>query len=252
MTGRSAGLLVVLPLLAGCGGSEGAATTNTLDVLAASSLAGTFQQLAERFEADHPGVDVRLSTASSAALAQQVLEGAPADVLATADLATMQTAEEGGGVEESAVFATNRMILVAPADGPAVGGVEDLDAGELAFVTCVESAPCGEVAGRLLAQNKVASRPVSLEADVKAVMAKVLGGEVDAGFVYATDAAEAGDRVVSVAVPGSAAALNTYAIAVTDQADDAGLAREWVDLVTGAPGRRVLRAAGFGAAPESS
>ena len=246
-----AGLLAA-GLLAGC--AEGRQPgTDTLDVLAAASLSGAFEEIAEQFEAEHPGVEVRLSIGSSAALARQVLEGAPADVLATADLATMEVAEGGGGVRDPASFATNRMVLVAPVAGPVeIDTIEDLDRGDVTFAACAEPAPCGEVAGRLLTRNRVATPPVSLEPDVRAVLARVLGGEVDAGLVYATDAEEADGEVVTVAVPGSASELNTCALAVTEEADDAALARDWVALVTSARGQRSLREAGFGAPPESS
>jgi molybdate transport system substrate-binding protein len=244
--GTAVGLAAALLVLPGCGSDPSRPTT--LDVLAAASLTGAFEELAEELEADHPDIDVRLSFGSSAALAQQVLEGAPADVLATADLATMATAVEGDGAADPVAFATNRMVLVTPRgdDGP-VDGFEDLDDPATTFAACVESAPCGAVAARLLEENQVERRPVSLEADVKAVLTKVLGGEVDAGLVYETDALAAGDRVRSVPVPGSGAVLTTCTVAVTSRADDPEAAQQFVALVTGDRGRQVLTRAGFGA-----
>ena len=247
MSRLAVGCALLLAPLAGCAG--GAEDTRTLDVLAAASLTGTFETLAAEFEKEHPGVEVRLSFGSSATLAQQVLEGAPADVLATADLVTMETAADGGGVRDPRVFASNRMVLVTTAEksGP-VRAIGDLDDAGVTFVSCVESAPCGKVADRLLTENDVRTPPVSLEPDVRAVLTKVLSREVDAGLVYVTDAEEAADDVRAVPVPGSAEQLTSYALAVTEGADDPEAARLWTAYVLGDPGRRVLDDAGFGPA----
>jgi len=239
--------LLALP---GCGPGVEAGDGQALTVLAASSLTGVFEQLAEDFETDHAGVEVRLSFGSSATLAQQVVEGAPGDVLATADLTTMAIAEDGDGVTAPRAFASNLLVLVTPEDD--AGGIDDLADLErpgVDYLTCVESAPCGALAQSLLERNGVAAQPVSQEADVRAVLTKVESGEADAGFVYATDAREAGDRVRTIQVPHAVEELTTCAVAVTTQAQDAALAMAWVELVTSEQGRAVLARAGFGAAP---
>lgn len=233
---------LVLLAATGCGASE---DRRTLDVLAAASLTDVFQSLAEEYERQHPDVTVRLVFDSSATLATQVQEGAPADVLATADLDTMDSVVDSGDVDEPAVFATNRMVLVTPA-GDQVR-IDDLTALErVDFVTCVETAPCGRLAAALLELNGVDAEPVSLEVDVRSVLSKVVAGEADAGLVYATDARSAGDDVRVVDVPGAAERPNPYSVAVTADADDPGLAQEWVDLVLSEEGQQVLRRAGFG------
>jgi molybdate transport system substrate-binding protein len=235
--------LALAPLaLAGCGGGPDEETT--LDVLAAASLTEPFEQLADDFEADHPGVTVRLSFGSSAALAQQVTEGAPSDVLATADRASMElaAADVGAPVE----FATNELVLVT-ATGADIRSLGDL-AGDVSYVTCVVSAPCGALAAELLERNDVAAEPVSRETDVKAVLAKVVSGEVDAGLVYVTDARAAGDAVTTVEVPGAESLPNPYLVALVDASPQATLAQEWVDAVLGPEGRALLDAAGFGPA----
>lgn len=238
---------LLLGAASGCAQETGADRGQTLTVLAASSLTGVFEQLAGDFEEANAGVSVKLSFGSSATLAQQVVEGAPGDVLATADLTTMQTAQDAAGVDPPSTFATNRMVLVTPADEPAgVRTLQDLSDSGVVFLTCVESAPCGAVADALLKRNRVDAVPASREADVKAVLTKVVAGEADAGLVYATDAREAGDQVQVRPVPHSREVPNSYAIAVTSQARDADLAQAWVDLVTGERGRSRLAAAGFG------
>lgn len=237
--------LALLPA-AGCSGGDGerGEDSTTITVLAAASLTGAFTELADRFEDEHPGVEVRLAFDSSATLAQQAVEGAPADVLATADTATMDGAADALAADPE-VFATNTMVMVTPAGNPAeLDGFDDL-AGST-YVVCVETAPCGKVARSLLDATGVTTPPASLEVDVKAVLARVTGDEADAGLVYASDAVAAGDAVETFEVPGAEQQVTAYPIAPLDQSDDADLAREFVDLVLSGDGRAVLADAGFG------
>ncbi len=240
---RWAAACAVPLLLASCG-SAGAGDGRTLDVLAAASLGEAFEQLAAEFEEAHPGVEVRVNLGSSATLAQQVVEGAPADVLATADERTMQVAVDGGAVAAPERFAANEMVLVTAA----AGGSDIRSAGDLertGYVACVETAPCGAVAAALLELNGISNPPRSYQPDVKAVAQLVLADEVDAGLVYASDAAAQPDRLRSIPVPGSAEHRNPYLVAVTEQSDDPGLADSWVELLTGERGQELLRDAGF-------
>ncbi|HEU4811787.1 MAG TPA: molybdate ABC transporter substrate-binding protein [Nocardioides sp.] len=240
---RTLALALLLPLTA-CGAGD---EDTTITVLAASSLTETFTELADAFEADHPGVHVKLAFDSSATLAQQAVDGAPADVLATADTATMDSAQDALA-NDPELFATNTMVLVTPAGNPAdVSGFADLANGDVTFVACVPTAPCGKVAAALLDDNAITLPPASLEVDVKSVLAKVTSDEADAGLVYATDAVAAGDEVESFEIPHAQEELTSYPIATLSQAQDDALAREFVDLVTSAEGRQVLDDAGFGA-----
>lgn len=253
---RRLAALAVLPLLAGglvaCGsdGSDGAdGDGTTLTVLGAASLTGSFTELADQFEADHPGVEVKLAFDSSATLAGQAVEGAPADVLATADTGTMQDAVDGGVVAAGpTTFATNVMTLVVPAGNPAgITSFADLENDDVDYVVCVDTAPCGKTGAALLEQGGIDHEPASLETDVKSVLAKVTSGEADAGLVYVTDATAAGADVESVEIPDAAAQQQEYPIAVLEQAGDADLAQEFVDLVLSEEGQALLAAAGFGA-----
>jgi len=235
---------------AGCGSSADvpSATKRTLTVLAASSLTGTFTDLAEQFEGSHPGVQVKLVFDSSATLAQQAVEHAPGDVLATADQKTMDQAKAGGGIKGDAKeFATNVIALAVPKDNPAkITALSDLDRHGVDYLTCVPTAPCGAAAAALLQQDHVTRKPVSQEVDVKSVLAKVESGEADAGLVYQTDVTAAGGKVTGIAVPGAADNPNTYWVAATAGTKNAGLANEWVSYLTGAQGQAVLKTAGFG------
>lgn len=241
-----AAVLAGATLLTGCGnGSE----ERTLEVLAAASLTETFTELAARFEEDHPGVTVRLVFDSSATLAEQVDQGAPADVLATADERTMRAVVDAGNTrDEPALFASNRLVLVTPADNPAgIGSVADLDDPGVSYVVCVPAAPCGTVARTVLDASGVTAPAASEEVDVKAVLAKVTLDEADAGLVYASDAVAAGDQVATVGIPAAEDAVTRYPVTALADADDPALADEWVDLVLSDEGQGVLRTAGFGA-----
>lgn len=254
-----AGALGVTLALAGCassgaGGTDAASSaspgpeTTSVTVFAAASLTEAFDALAERFEAEHPSVDVVLSYGGSAALAQQIVEGAPVDVFAAAAEPPMQTVVEAGLASDPVVFATNTLELVVPAGNPAgATGLEDLANPDLRIALCDASVPCGAASVKLLEQDGVVAAPDTLESDVKAVLTKVSLGEVDAALVYRTDVIAADDRVEGIEVPGAASVVNRYPIAALTEAQDPDAAAEFVAFVTGDAGRDLLAEAGFGA-----
>ena len=263
MTGRFAGSAAVAALaalvLAGCASAGAGGTTpsavpteadtepTTLTVFAAASLTEAFDELAEQFEAEHPSVEVTLSYGGSAALAQQVVEGAPVDVFASAAEPPMQTVVDAGLASDPVVFATNTLELVVPAGNPAgVTGLDDLADAGLRIALCDASVPCGAASVKLLEQEGVVAAPDTLESDVKAVLTKVSLGEVDAALVYRTDVIAAGDEVEGIEVPGAASVVNRYPIAALTEAGDPDAAAEFVAFVTGDAGRAVLAEAGFG------
>jgi molybdate transport system substrate-binding protein len=236
-----AAMLSVLPLTA-CGGDDG----TTITVLAASSLTGTFTELGQKFEEEHSGVTVKFAFDSSATLAQQATDGAPADVLATADQTTMDSAK-AAQASDPKTFATNVMVLATPADNPGhVQAFSDLNKSSVKFVMCVPTAPCGKIGQALLDQDHITGRPVSQEVDVKSVLAKLTEGEADAGIIYTTDAVAAGSDVKAIPIPGADQQITTYPIVALKQFDHSDLAQEFVDLVLGRTGRQILQQAGFG------
>lgn len=247
---RGAAWATVLATLAvaltGCSGS--ADDDGTLTVLAAASLSGPFSDLEKIFRDEHPGVDVRLSFDSSATLARQVAEGAPADVLATADEQTMESAVAAGATEgRPTAFASNRLVLVVPDDNPAgIRRFSDLRRDAVDYVVCVPSAPCGRIAATALDRAGIDAPAASEETDVKAVLSKVILGEADAGLVYASDAHEAGESVRELEISASPATSTRYFVAAVRDAASPELARDWVDLVLSDRGQRVLRDAWFG------
>jgi molybdate transport system substrate-binding protein len=232
-------LLLLLPLTA-CGGEEG---EQTLTVLAAASLTETFTELAARFEDEHPGVEVELVFGSSTTLAEQAADGAPGDVLATADSRAMQVAVDADiASQEPEPFALNELVIVTPPGNPAeITGLGSLALPGVDWARCVSSAPCGALAETALSRRLSQAEPVSEEVDVKAVLARVAGGEVDAGLVYRTDALAAGDAVETIEAE-DAAPSTVYEIATVG---GSAAASEFVQLVLGDAGQAVLRDAGF-------
>jgi molybdate transport system substrate-binding protein len=240
-------LLLLLPLAA-CGG-EGD-DGQTLTVLAAASLTETFTELAETFEDEHPDVEVELVFGSSTTLAEQAADGAPGQVLATADEASMDVADDAGVLAAAPVgFVGNSLTLVTPPDNPAgITSLDDLDGSGVDYVVCASTAPCGAAAETLLASAGIDAPPASEEVDVKAVLARVVQGEADAGLVYRTDAVAAGDDVAEVAIADADAVTTTYVIAPLSGADGAraNLAADFVGLVRSEEARSVFTEAGFG------
>ncbi len=238
--------------LAACGSDSGSSSSggsDTLTVLAASSLTGTFDQLKKSFESEHKGVTVKLVYDSSATLAEQAEQGAPGDVLATADKMTMDDAKSKGGTgTDPEQFASNVVTLAVPSANPAkIAKFSDIEKSGVKYVTCVTTAPCGAAAEKLLKSNAVSAKPVSQEVDVKSVLAKITENEADAGFVYQTDVTAAGDAVEGFTVPGAAADPNTYWVAETSNVRAKGLAEDWITLMQSSAGQRVFKTAGFGA-----
>lgn len=239
-------LLLALPLAACGGADDGAAGAGRIQVLAAASLTDVFERLGSDFEASDRagGAEVEFSFGSSSDLAEQAADGAPGDVLATADETSMTLAEDADAAQDAQVFATNVLTIVVPPGNPAgVTSLADLEG--TTWVRCADEAPCGRVALAVLDDAGVTAEPASLEEDVRATLDKVTAGEADAGLVYASDAVAAGDAVESVPIDGAEDHVTSYLVADLAQSEDPELARAWVDLVLGEEGRQALADAGF-------
>lgn len=228
----------LLPLT-GCGDDE-----TTLRVLAASSLVDAFTSLADDFEAEHDGVEVEVITGSSTDLAEQAADGAPGDVLATADETSMTIARDADAANPPTAFAGNVLVLVTPPGNPAgVASLDDLAAAT--WVRCADEAPCGRAAVSLLASVGLEVEPDSLEEDARATLDKVVAGEAEAALVYRTDALAVGDDVRTIPVPGAESVPSSYYVATLRQSTDGDLAEAFVEHVLGDGGAQVLQEAGF-------
>lgn len=249
---------VALGLLTACGGTPVDATgtdtaaattsiTGEVTVLAAASLSDVFEQLADQFERTYPGVEVRFSFAASSELAAQVVAGSPADVLATANLPTMeQVVAADLTMTAPEVFAGNVLQIAVPPGNPgSVTSLADLSEDDLLVALCAPEVPCGTAAVELLALAGVSVEPDTLEPDVRSALTKVELGEVDAALVYRTDVQAAGDRVDGVDVLEADQVVNEYPIAALANAPNAGAAAAFVELIVSPGGVAVLEEAGF-------
>ncbi|MFM9920979.1 molybdate ABC transporter substrate-binding protein [Lacisediminihabitans sp. H27-G8] len=220
--------------------------SGSITVFAAASLTKTFGELAANFEAAHPGVTVATSFAGSADLVSQITAGAPADVFASAD--TKNMTKVSALVSTPVNFATNVLEIAVPPGNPAkIATLADLAGPGVKTVVCAPTVPCGAATVAVETASGVKISPVSEENAVTDVLGKVSSGEADAGLVYVTDVKGAGSSVKGITFPESSAAVNTYPIATVKAGTNQAVATAFVAFVTGAVGRSVLAAAGFGA-----
>ncbi len=238
---RFASVAVVMLSIGACARSE----SNVVVVGAAASLTDTFEEMALSFESTHPGVDIELNFAGSSALREQILDGAPIDVFASANLDTMQVVVDAGRVSDVGAqeFTTNELTIVVPPGNPGgVTGLEDFGRSDLLIGLCATEVPCGVFAHDVLASAGVTPVIDTEEPDVRALLTKIMAGELDAGIVYLTDSR--GTDVEPIAIPDSLNIVARYAIAALDgSADESG---EFVRFVMSAQGQEILTRHGFG------
>jgi molybdate transport system substrate-binding protein len=240
---------IALLALTGCGEAADNARQpeGTVTVFAAASLTDVFTDLGHDLEDLRPGLHVRFTFAGSSALANQIDEGAPADVFASADNAQMALVTDAHLAQGAPVnFASNVLEIAVPKGNPAhVTGLADFARSDLTLAVCARQVPCGAAAQRVFAAAGVTPHPDSEEEDVRAALTKVRLGEVDAALVYATDVRAGGSAVEGIAVPAADQAVNEYPICVLKAAPNPAAARAFVDLVKSDAGEKALKDAGF-------
>ena len=243
----------------GAGGQGGGGDSGgTLTVLAGSSLTDAFGELAKTFEEQNSGVEVRQSFESSSTLLAQIQQGAPADVFASASEEEMDTAVKDGLTDgEPEIFVKNREVVMLPKDNPAgIQNLRDVAKPDIKLVLAEEGVPAADYALEILGkaneeygagfEDDVLSNVVSRESDVRASVNRVVVGDADATFGYASDyTPDIRDRVEVVPIPPDLNIIATYPVAALKDAEDPELARKWVDLVTSDEGQRVLDKWGF-------
>lgn len=189
--------LIVAGGVSSCGFGSGTAGLDdarptTVDVYAASSLTDVYSEIEQRFEDANPDIDIRLNLAGSSTLARQINDGAPADVFAPADLSILDQLEPNiiqASVTPPEPYAKNRLVLVVPAGNPqSIEQLIRLEQSDILTAKCISGVPCGDATDRGLASAGIELGLVTEETNVRSVLAKVVAGEVDAGFVYQTDA----------------------------------------------------------------
>lgn len=210
--------------------SEDSSAT-TLDLFAASSTRVLNDALNERAGQLNPSVNLNFENGGSSDLVSKLREGAPADLLLTASKKTMDQAVEDGTVTKPKVLATNVMVMVVPKGNPAnVHSLQDLSRARH-FVLCDPQVPCGDISSQIIDDKHLDVHPSSQERQVADVLGKVSAGEADAGWVYSTDAAAAGNDVEVIDIPGADKFANQIVGAVTAEAEHPEEAQEVLDLL---------------------
>jgi molybdate transport system substrate-binding protein len=231
----------------------------TLTIFTAASLADAFTELGRNYERYNPGVNVVFNFAGSQVLSQQLNQGAPADVFASANAAQMQAAVRGGRVTSSEVLVRNRLVVVMPAGNPGhIQALPDLARPGLQIVLAAKAVPVGQYALDFLDKAsgdpaygatfkaEVLNNVVSYEDNVKAVLAKVALGEADAGLVYTTDVAGSdAANVKRLYIPDALNTIATYPIAVVNDTPNSYWARGFVRYVLAEDGQLILSKYGF-------
>lgn len=247
-------LIVLLILtLVGCDDTAGdpAVTIGGLEgellVSATASLTDAFAEVEAAFETANPDMDVILNLGSSSSLREQILEGAPADVFASANRLNMDQLAEGGEVAgDSALFARNLLQIAVPAGNAAgITGLEDFANEELLIGLCAEEVPCGDFGRTALDNAGVTPSIDTNEPDVRALLTKVEAGELDAGITYVTDVLSTDGAVGGVDIPDDVNVVADYPISALVNAPNPDAASAFVAFVLSDEGRAILTSYGF-------
>jgi molybdate transport system substrate-binding protein len=244
-----------------------AALSGEISVFAAASLSDAFEQIGQDFAQANPGTTVTFNFGASNQLAEQINQGAPADVFASANRRQLDVVIEAGGIEAGAAqtFVTNRLVVVYPADNPAgITALSDLAREGVTVVLAAPEVPVGgyslDFLGKASAtpefgatfSETVVANVVSYEENVRAVLTKIELGEADAGIVYSSDAATSGDKVGTLDIPNDLNVIATYPIAPTAESQNPDLAQAFVAYVLASEGQDVLAQFGFIPAAEGA
>jgi molybdate transport system substrate-binding protein len=236
-----------------------------LTVFAAASLTEAFTELGEAFKADHPEMEITFNFAGSQQLVQQLAQGAPADVFASANQAQMNAAITGGrlSANDAQAFASNRLVVIYPASNPAgLSRLQDLSKPGLKLVLADQGVPVGDYSLQFLEKvghatgfesgfmQQALSNVVSYEENVRAVYSKVALGEADAGIVYATDIPHDSPHSLGMLeIPEALNVVAEYPIAPIQDSANAELAAAFIDFVLSTQGQDILAQYGFSPVP---
>lgn len=230
---------------AACGGGDGA--EGQILVSAAASLTDAFADVEVAFETANPDTDVVLNLAGSSALREQILEGAPADVFASANQSNMDRVVDAGAADGGPrIFARNRMQIAVPSGNPAgVTSLEDFADETLTIGLCAEAVPCGGFGREVLANAGVDPAIDTNEPDVRSLLTKIELGELDAGLTYITDVVSTGGGVDGIDIPEDANVIAEYPIVVLGGAPNPTAAGAFVEFVLSTEGAAILQSFGF-------
>jgi molybdate transport system substrate-binding protein len=235
-----AALLVAASLLVAVAFAGSERTRPRLTVFAAASLTDVFPQIDAR---------ARYSFGGSNMLAAQIQQGLPADVFASANTGLPWQLHRQGLVSRPVVFTANRLVVVVAHGNPQhIGSVSALERPGLRVVMAAAGVPVGDYTRKVLKRlglSDLVDKAVSQETDVREVLAKVVLGEADAGFVYATDAKTVAGKVSLLGIPKAAQPQVLYAAAAVKSSQHLQAAKAWVKRLLSKPAQKKLHAAGF-------
>lgn len=235
----------MIGLLAVVACERAGAPSSEVLVSAAASLTDAFEETGAAFEAAHPEIDLLLNLGSSSSLREQILEGAPVDVFASANPSNMAQVIEAGAVDQSTTFAVNALQIAVPVGNPGgIGGLEDFAKPELLIGLCAAGVPCGDFGRLSLEAAGVVPSVDTEETDVRALLTKIEAGELDAGIVYVTDVLSS-HAVDGIEIPEEFNIVAEYPIAVMTKAPNPGGAAAFVNFVLSEDGQAILERHGF-------
>jgi molybdate transport system substrate-binding protein len=217
-------------------------------VSAAASLTDSFVALAKAFRAANPKAKVRLNFGSTSTLVAQIQAGAPSDVIAAADMSSVERLVASGNVvADPRVFARNNMArAVKPGNPEKVKSIKDL-ARLKTIAMCGKAAPCGVYASSVLSRAGVVIKESNITrgVDAKATLGAVVTGDADAAIVYKTDVIAAGKSIQAVDIATASNVKAAYGIASIRGSKNGSLAKAFVDFVLSEQGWRILKGFGF-------
>jgi molybdate transport system substrate-binding protein len=248
-------------VLAACGSSSSGAPapsatpdplSGNLTVLAASSLTSAFNAAEKGLELDHPGFKATYSYAGSQALVTQIINGAPADVIATANTDTMAQLTAKNLVQTPVAFCQNKLeIAVAPGNPLGIKTLADLNNPGVKLVIGDPSVPVGEYVTDIETSDNIKFTPVSLQLSDASVLEQLESGDANAALVFVTDVIAAGSKVTGVTIPDAQNKIGTYEIAAVSASTNLTAAEAFVTSAVSGDIQTELRSAGFLPPPSS-
>ncbi len=243
-----AALLLLALVAVACAGTSGNAGDDggpPLEIFAAASLADAFNDMATAFEAETgSNIDIALNLAGSSTLREQILEGAPADVFASANSENMDRVRHLL-VGPPHAFASNSLTIAVPPGNPAgLVGLSSFEDDSLLLGACQPAVPCGALAREAFDASGIDARLDTEEVDVGALLTKIEAGELDGGLVYTSDLRRA--DVEGISLTATFAETVRYPIGVLADSDNATEAEAFVDFVRSSRGQAILADHGFG------
>ncbi|WP_218082629.1 molybdate ABC transporter substrate-binding protein [Anthocerotibacter panamensis] len=223
-----------------------------LTVAAAISLKEAFTEIAAAFEKEHPTDKIVLNFASSGQLAQQIIQGAPVDVFASAARKQIDDLDQKNVLVRDTIqpFARNRLVVIVPKGSTRLTTFEQLASVEKLTLGNPPSVPAGQYAAQALTKAKLYDALLSAQKlvfaeNVRQALTYVAGGDVDAGIVYSTDARSSANVDVGFLVPVDYSEPIIYPLALVQGSKQPVLGREFIRYVKGRVGQDILRNKGF-------